>query len=206
MLDPIMDHCFFIESIGYTENLDRTLKSLSTSLKTGANIVVKNPFKIIDDPESDLKYTEKIKDISKEYGYSEDSLGMIVDKKVLEDTFKENGFELVKFEIPEYDVETYNKTFVQEKALSDSHPAYIEHILGKNRVQNPSPKNKYYECGVFVFKKISNVNYASYTQSFFMIPLQVRAKNIETSIVQKFQIQNLLTVIIVQRSRFYEAL
>jgi len=159
MLDPIMDHCFFIESIGYTENLDRTLKSLSTSLKTGANIVVKNPFKIIDDPESDLKYTEKIKDISKEYGYSEDSLGMIVDKKVLEDTFKENGFELVKFEIPEYDVETYNKTFVQEKALSDSHPAYIEHILGKNRVQNPSPKNKYYECGVFVFKKISNVNY-----------------------------------------------
>lgn len=159
MLDPVMDYCFFIESIGYTETLDRTLKSISTSLKTGAKVVIKNPFKIVEDPESDAEYTKKISGISKEYGYSENSLGMIVDKKILEDTFKENGFELIKFEVPDYDVETYNKTFVSNKELSESHPEYINHISGKNRIQNPSNKNKYYECGVFVFEKVSNVNY-----------------------------------------------
>ena len=156
-LSAEFNYCFFLESIGYTTDLDLIVKVVNFILYEGGYVVIKNPIKIVNDEEKDKQYSENMKAIEHEYGFSDDSLGMIVDKKVLEETFLKNGFELCKFETPEIDVETYNKTFSTVKQFSKKHPKYIKHIKGKKRVEYNSSKNKYYECGVFVFKKVEEV-------------------------------------------------
>lgn len=156
-LEPEYNHCFFLETIGYATDLDVVVKTTSFILHMGGYVIIKNPMKIVNDPESDNKYCEEMKCISDEYGFSENSLGMIVDKKVLEDAFLSHGFELYKFETPEIDVETYNKTFLKYKTFSKKHPKYVNHVIGKERVEYNSSKNKYYECAVLVFKKVEDV-------------------------------------------------
>jgi len=158
-LTPTFNLCFFLESIGYMKDLDMIAKTMSHFLHLGGHVIIKNPIKVVEDVEADKEYCEKFKSISEEYGFSENSLGMIVDKKILEETFEKNGFQLTRFEIPEYDIEEYNKTFSKMESFSNKHPQYINHVFQKNggRIENNSSKNKYYECGVFVFKKIENV-------------------------------------------------
>lgn len=155
MAEPYADVCYFIESIGYATNLDLLLKSVSTGIKIGGKVVVKNPFKIVKDEEKDKIYQEKFKPIEEEYGYSENSLGMLPNKDFVINTFIENGFELEKFEVPEYEVATYNKILLKDKDLSSSHPEYVNHI--KNKIYEDYSPNEYLECGVLVFNKVKNV-------------------------------------------------
>lgn len=156
-LDPEYHHCFFLESIGYVTNLDLIVKTANFILHDGGYVIIKNPMKIITDEKADKLYSKKMSSIAKEYGFTEKSLGMIVDKKVLEDAFLSNGFELYKFETPEIDIETYNETFCKVKKFSKSHPKYVKHVTGKKRIEYNSNQNKYFECGVLVFKKVESV-------------------------------------------------
>lgn len=156
-IEPEFNHCFFLESIGYTTNLDLVVKTLNFILHDNGYVIIKNPMKIVNDVKADEKYCKKMSSIASEYGFAEDSLGMIPDKKVLEDAFLNNGFELYKFETPEVDIETYNKTFCTVKEFSKSHPKYVKHVTGKRRIEYNSSDNKYYECAVLVFKKIDSV-------------------------------------------------
>jgi ubiquinone/menaquinone biosynthesis C-methylase UbiE len=160
MAEPYFDAVYFIESIGYTTNLDTLIKTISTGLKIGGRVIIKNPIKVVHDEELDSKYQEKFADIEKEYGYSEASLGMLPNKSLIEESFLENGFEVEKIEVPEYDVMTYNETFCSSDEFCEAHPSYIEHIR-KNETQNYAP-NRYHECMIFVFKKVADaINHIS---------------------------------------------
>lgn len=149
------DVYYFLESIGYSTDLTTLIKSISTGLKIGGKVIVKNPVKIVEDEEKDKVYQESFAPIQKEYGYADNSLGMLPDKKVIEEAFLSNGFELEKFEIPECDIMTYNNIFLKNKEFVKTHPEYVKHITQKVP-QNYSP-NQYLECAIFVFNKIEDV-------------------------------------------------
>lgn len=153
--EPYFDACYFIESIGYTKNLDTLIKSISTGIKIGGKVIIKNPVKVVHDVEKDKEYMELFAPIAKEYGYAEGSLGMLPDKEVIEKVFSENGFEVEKIEVPEVDVMTYNRTFFTTEELKSSHPSYIDHI--SQRVAQRYEPNKYHECMIFVFKKVADI-------------------------------------------------
>jgi len=153
--EPYFDAYFFMESIGYTNKLDVLVKSISTGLKIGGKVVVKNPIKILNDVEKDKQFEEKFLSIQREYGYSDDSIGMLPSKQYIEEVFLENGFRLEKFEIPDYDVETYNAAFLSNESLKKSHPNYVKHITEK-KYENYAP-NQYLECAIFVFEKVEDV-------------------------------------------------
>lgn len=153
--EPYFDFYFFLESIGYTNKLDVLIKSISTGLKIGGKVVVKNPIKILNDVEKDKQFEEKFLSIQREYGYSDDSIGMLPSKQFVEDTFLENGFKLLKFEVPEYDVDTYNNNFINNDSLKEKHPNYVKHITQK-KYEDYSP-NQYLECAIFVFEKVEDV-------------------------------------------------
>lgn len=153
--EPYFDAIYFIESIGYAINLETVVQSISSGVKIGGHVIVKNPMRIVVNEEKYSEVKEKFALIESEYGYAKDSLGMLPDKNLIEKTFLDNGFELEKFEVPEYDTSTYNKTFCKVKSLANNHTNYIDHITNmKGESYYP---NQYLECGVFVFKKIEDV-------------------------------------------------
>jgi ubiquinone/menaquinone biosynthesis C-methylase UbiE len=153
MAEPYFDVVYFIESIGYTTNLDILIKTISTGVKIGGKVIIKNPAKVVNDEELDSKYQEKFANIQSEYGYSEQSLGMLPDRNFIEETFLANGFEVEKIEVPNIDVMTYNQTFCSTEEFCEAHPSYVQHI-SKNETQNYAP-NRYHECVIFVFKKVA---------------------------------------------------
>jgi ubiquinone/menaquinone biosynthesis C-methylase UbiE len=153
--EQYFDVYYFMESIGYSKDFDVMVKSISTGLKNGGKVVIKNPLKIVIDEEKDKIYQEKFADIQKEYGYDENSLGMLPNKETIENTFLANGFELEKFEIPECDIMTYNNIFLNTKELIDSHPNYVSHIT--KRIPEDYSPNQYLECAIFVFKKVEDI-------------------------------------------------
>jgi len=153
--EPYFDVVYFLESIGYTSNIDTLIKSISTGLKIGGKVIIKNPIKVVNDEELDVKYQEEFASIEKEYGYGEKSLGMLPRKELIESKFTENGFEVEKIEVPDVDVMTYNATFLTTDELVSSHPAYIQHV--SQRVPQRYEPNKYHECMVFVFKKVADI-------------------------------------------------
>ena len=159
--EPYFDVIYFIESIGYGEDLETIVQNISSGVKIGGHIIIKNPIRIVVNEEKYLEFKEKFSLIESEYGYSKNSLGMLPDKDLIEKTFLDNGFELEKFEIPEYDTSTYNKTFCKVKSLANNHTNYIEHIT--NMTPESYYPNQYLECAVFVFKKIKNIT-ENYTQ------------------------------------------
>lgn len=153
--EPYFDTMYFLESIGYTTNLDTLIKSISTGLKIGGKVVIKNPIKVVNDEEVDARYQEEFASIEREYGYSEKSIGMLPRKELIEEKFTENGFEVERIEVPEVDVMAYNSTFCSTDDLVSAHPSYIQHI--SRRVPQRYEPNKYHECMVFVFKKVSDI-------------------------------------------------
>lgn len=153
--EPYFDAYFFLESIGYTNKLDILVKSISTGLKIGGKVVIKNPIKILNDVDKDKEFEEKFLSIQKEYGYADDSIGMLPSKQYIEEVFLENGFRLEKFEIPDYDVETYNNSFMNNDSLRQKHPNYVKHITEK-KYEDYAP-NQYLECAIFVFEKVESV-------------------------------------------------
>jgi len=160
MAEPYFDVVYFIESIGYTTDLDTLVKTISVGLKPGGKIIIKNPIKVVHDEDLDKKYQENFANMAKEYGYCEESLGMLPDKSVVEEVFLNNGFEVERIEVPDIDVMTYNKTFCETEEFCQAHPSYVDHIK-KNESQNYSP-NMYHECMVFVFKKVTEaINHVS---------------------------------------------
>jgi SAM-dependent methyltransferase len=153
--EPYFDAIYFIESIGYALNLETVVQSISSGVKVGGHVIIKNPVRIVVNEEKYLEVKEKFSLIESEYGYSKDSLGMLPDKNLIEKTFLDNGFELEKFEIPEYDTSTYNKTFCKVKSLAKQHTNYVEHIT--NMKEESYYPNQYLECGIFVFKKVEEI-------------------------------------------------
>lgn len=153
--EPYFDAVYFIESIGYTADIDTLIKSISTGLKIGGKVIIKNPIKVINDEQLDLKYQEEFISIEKEYGYDEKSLGMLPNKEFIEHKFIENGFEVERIEIPDIDVMNYNETFFSTEELVSAHPSYVQHI--SQRIPQKYEPNKYYECMIFVFKKVADI-------------------------------------------------
>jgi len=153
--EPYFDAVYFIESIGYTTDLETLIKSVSTGLKIGGKIIIKNPIKVVNDQELDLKYQEEFASIEREYGYSKNSLGMLPIKNDIEEKFVQNGFEVEKIEVPDVDVMSYNEIFCSTDELTIAHPVYIQHISQK--VPQNYGDNQYHECMVFVFKKVADI-------------------------------------------------
>jgi len=153
--EPYFDTVYFLESIGYTTNIDTLIKSISTGLKIGGKVIIKNPIKVVNDEDLDIKYQEEFSSIEKEYGYGEKSIGMLPRKELIESKFTENGFEVEKIEVPDVDVMVYNTTFLTTDEFVSSHPAYIQHV--SQRIPQKYEPNKYYECMLFVFKKVSDI-------------------------------------------------
>lgn len=60
MDEPYFDVVYFIESIGYTTNLDILVKTISVGLKLGGKIIIKNPIKVVHDDELDKKISKKV--------------------------------------------------------------------------------------------------------------------------------------------------
>lgn len=153
--EPYFDTCYFIESIGYATDLETVVQSISSGIKLGGHVVIKNPVRIVANEEKYQEIKKRFADIESEYGYGENCLGMLPDKDFIEKTFLDNGFELEKFEVPEYDTETYNKTFCKDTNLCDTHPSYVNHIL--NMEPESYYPNQYLECAIFVFKKVKDI-------------------------------------------------
>lgn len=153
--EPYFDAIYFIESIGYAVDLKTVVQSITSGIKLGGYVIIKNPIRIVVNEEKYLEVKEKFSLIESEYGYSKDSLGMLPDKNLIEKTFLDNGFELEKFEIPEYDTSTYNKTFCKVKSLANQHTNYVDHIT--NMKEESYYPNQYLECAIFVFKKVKDI-------------------------------------------------
>lgn len=175
--EPYFDAIYFIESIGYAVDLQTVVQSISSGIKLGGHVIIKNPIRIVVNEEKYEKVKEKFSLIESEYGYSKDSLGMLPDKNLIEKIFLDNGFELEKFEIPEYDTSTYNKTFCKVKSLANNHTNYIEHITNM-KAESYYP-NQYLECGVFVFKKVKTLG-RIISSNYYKTPNASNDKMIET--------------------------
>lgn len=145
------DKYFLIETVGYSADINGLVRAVSCGLKEGGKVLIKNPFKIVTDEEADKAVMEYFKDISAEYGYNENSLGMIPDLNVVKNAFLNYGFELEKEILSFYETDTYNAIF-ENSPLAETHPCYINHIKFPPELNYST--NTYSECIILVFKKV----------------------------------------------------
>ena len=147
------DVCYLIESIGYSNNIQVLIENIYSLLKPNGQVIIKYPYKNITDDKKhlDLEFEELFAPVKKEYGFSEDSLGITTSEKDIKEFFLHNGFEMIDFRIPKTDCLIYNSTFLQNDVWKNSHPEYIKIAFNPNVYSYFS--NVYGECGIYKFQK-----------------------------------------------------
>jgi len=148
--EEYFDKYFLIETIGYSADINALVRAVSCALKLGGKVLIKNPFKIVNDVEADKLVMEYFKDISVEYGYNDNSLGMIPDLNTVKDAFLSFGFSLESQIVKTYETETFNSA-LENSLLSEKHPKYLHHIKFPPELNYST--NNYVECIILVFKK-----------------------------------------------------
>lgn len=150
--DQKFDVCYLIESIGYSNNIFLLAKNIHSLLNSGGKVIIKFPYKNIIDHEKHLEVEELFNSVKKEYGFVEDSLGITASREDIEESFLNNGFEMVDFQLPSADYFLYNYPFLQYDVWKNSHPEYIKiaQTISKPELYYP---NLYGQCGIYKFKK-----------------------------------------------------
>jgi SAM-dependent methyltransferase len=151
------DVCYLIESIGYSNNILSLVESIYSLLKPNGQVIIKFPYKNVINEEKNLKVEKLFEPVKKEYGFVNDSLGIVIEKEDIEKEFISCGFKLITYDIPNSDYFEYNYPFFNFDELKITHPEYIKislTIMNKNLYY----PNVYGECGIYKFQKIIHNN------------------------------------------------
>lgn len=146
------DVCYLIESIGYSNNISLLVKNIHSLLNPGGKVIIKFPYKNVIDYEKHLEVEKLFTPVKKEYGFCEDSLGIVISKEDIENEFISSGFELLSYQVPNADYFQYNYPFFNFDELKNSHPEYIKIALTISN-KNLYYPNVYGECGIYKFEK-----------------------------------------------------
>lgn len=126
--DNYFDTIFFLETIGYARDINKLISECYRVLKPGGTIFSKHPGCIKNDYHFLTKIDSRIKSISEQYGYSEDSLGMMMNIPSFVSKLEEYGFSVPNgFVVPPRDESLYFKSHFIEEV----HP-YFETIKVNN--------------------------------------------------------------------------
>lgn len=139
--DESFDTLLFLETIGYTKDINNLLKECYRVLKPGGSLFTKHPgCTNIKNPFYSTIRSDLMK-IDEEYGYEEGSLGMMMDVSKFIDDLQKNNFSVPEgYKIPTIDNSIHVKSF-----FKDSFKPYLE-IFKFNpktllaRVPNQIPK------------------------------------------------------------------
>lgn len=105
--NEFFDTIIFIETIGYTRDFEGLLKECHRCLKPGGTIFTKHPG-IVENGSLERRIVKESRVMASEYGYAEDSLGMLPYADVFVDTIKNNGFDVPdNYIIPSIDESDY---------------------------------------------------------------------------------------------------
>jgi ubiquinone/menaquinone biosynthesis C-methylase UbiE len=163
------DTLLFLETIGYTKNIDNLLSECYRVLKPGGSLFTKHPG-CVDTKK--LYYNQAKNDlmpISEEYGYEEDSLGMVMDVNKFIDNLKQYNFIVPEgYQIPTIDNSIHVKSFYidsfrpymedyksNSRTLSSSLPSRILKEFDWNNLHNDLGKTHPFLCETFKQKNIT---------------------------------------------------
>jgi ubiquinone/menaquinone biosynthesis C-methylase UbiE len=126
--DNSFDTILFVETIGYARNIDKLISECYRILKPGGTIFSKHTGSIGNN-EHLLEQTDPVlKSLSEQYGYSEDSLGMMMNMPSFVSKLEEHGFSVPDgFVVTPRDESLYFKSHFIEEV----HP-YFETIKVNN--------------------------------------------------------------------------
>jgi len=146
------DVCYLIESIGYSNNILSLVENIYSLLKPNGQVIIKFPYKNVINEKKDLEVKKLFEPVKKEYGFVDDSLGIVIGKEDLQKAFLSSGFKLIDHKIPKANFFNYNYPFFNVNDLKKSHPEYIKIALSISN-KNLYYPNVYGECGIYKFQK-----------------------------------------------------
>lgn len=93
---PFDDNCFdniiFLETIGYAKDVDKMLSECFRVLKPGGTLFTKHPGCLNEHYHNMTQTDSNLKALNDEYGYAENSLGMMMNVPKFIEKLKEHGF------------------------------------------------------------------------------------------------------------------
>jgi len=124
------DTLLFLETIGYTKNLNNLLKECHRVLKPNGTLFSKHPGCIKNKP-SHMYYTKKmLSKFAEEYGYESDSLGMMMNVNFFIESLKKHNFDASEgFNIPKIDNSLHIKSFYVEEFRP-----YMENYIHNSKI------------------------------------------------------------------------
>jgi SAM-dependent methyltransferase len=146
------DICYLIESIGYSNNIQLLANNINSLLNPGGEVIIKFPSKVINDHKKHLEVENLFESVKKEYGFCQNSLGIVISKEDIEKSFLENNFKLINYKMPKFDYFNYNYNFLTYEDLKKTHPEYIKiaSTISNQKLYYP---NVYGHCIILKFKK-----------------------------------------------------
>ena len=90
--DDSFDNIIFLETIGYAKDVDRMLSECFRVLKSGGTLFTKHPGCLNEGYHHITQTDSNLQALNSEYGYSENSLGMMMNVPRFEMKLKEHGF------------------------------------------------------------------------------------------------------------------
>jgi SAM-dependent methyltransferase len=120
--DESFDTLLFLETIGYTKNINNLLSECYRVLKPGGSLFTKHPGCINIKKDYYDEARNRLMVIDEEYGYEKDSLGMMMDvPKFINDLEKNN------FTVPEgYKIPTVDNSIHVKSYFNDNYKRYLE--------------------------------------------------------------------------------
>ena len=135
--DNSFDTLLFLETIGYTTNLNKLISECYRVLKPGGTLFSKHPGCTNTKAFYHILVQQDLKKISDEYGYEDNSLGMMMDVPKFIKSLEQNNFSVPEgYQIPIVDTSTHIKSFFKDEIK----PFLEEYKLSSNRIAASSPK------------------------------------------------------------------
>jgi cyclopropane fatty-acyl-phospholipid synthase-like methyltransferase len=173
-----LDRVLFLETIGYCTEFDRLLERLAMALRPDGKVFIKNPGQYIADYGDFLLHSRYFDPVRREYGFDDESLGIVPDIDFIIRKFELHGFRLERHEHPFYNEYFYNAAFYApgvarpaarpeknsiafdwsgfdpERSLSPlgrRHPRYVEYHQRSSAGTGHLPRNRLTGCVILVF-------------------------------------------------------
>ena len=173
------DRALFLESIGYSTDIDGLLQRLRHAVRPGGRVFIKNPGQKVSDWSDFLRHASAFDPVRREYGFDDRSLGIVPDIDFIVRKFRGHGFRLVREDHPFYNEYFYNAAFYApgvarpvrrpektsialdaagfdpETSLSElgrRHPCYVRYHLQSATGTGYLPSNRLTGCVILVFE------------------------------------------------------
>jgi len=139
-VDESFDRVIFLETIGYANDIDKLLSECWRVLKPGGVLFSKHPGCLLENYHSLTQIDENIKLLSREYGYTENSLGMMMNVPFFVRKLQEHGFNILEGPLtPPRDESLYVKTHFIEEVHSCFETTKVGNSFLSIRYPNGSP-------------------------------------------------------------------